>query len=268
MKLIVKELWIYPVKSMGGISMSEAKALRAGFEYDRRWMLLDHENKFITQRQVPELALFKTSISDGQLTLTYNNHSYHIRVDEHTSENINTNVWEDDASTMRVSPLVDEWLGDALKMKVRLVKICNEQSRIHHNKNHDIHLPVSLADGYPYLVAGTASLDLLNNKLDAPIQMSRFRPNIVVVTTEAHEEDIWKECKTGTAEFLNMKPCGRCTMITIDQNTAQINNEPLKILNQYRKSLNSVLFGTNMMCTKEGLVTVGDEMMIHGTSRG
>lgn len=267
MKLIVKELWTFPVKSMGGISMSQAKALKAGFEYDRRWMLLDHENKFITQRQVPELALFKTSIGDGQLTLTYRRESYHIGLEEHTSEKINTKVWDDDASTMTVSPMVDEWLSDALKMKVRLVKICNDQSRIHHNKNHDIHIPVSLADGYPYLVAGTASLDLLNSKLDAPIQMSRFRPNIVVDTTEAHEEDTWIECKAGTAEFLNMKPCGRCTMITIDQNTAHINNEPLKILNQYRKSQNSVLFGTNMMCTKEGLVTVGDEMIVLGTSR-
>lgn len=86
MKLIVKELWTFPVKSMGGISMSQAKALKAGFEYDRRWMLLDHENKFITQRQVPELALFKTSIGDGQLTLTYNCESYHIGLEEHTSE--------------------------------------------------------------------------------------------------------------------------------------------------------------------------------------
>lgn len=258
MKMIVKELLIYPVKSMGGISMMTAKALKAGFEHDRRWMLIDSENKFITQRQVPELALFKTDIGDGQLTLTFKGESFKIELDESSSEVIYTQVWDDEAATITVSPKADEWLSDALRSKTRLVKLRDEQSRRHHNKNHDLLLPVSLADGYPYLVAGTSSLEHLNNKLDESIDMNRFRPNIVVVTEVPHGEDTWQSCKSGTAEFLNMKPCGRCTMITIDQETANINNAPLKTLNQYRKVGNSVLFGTNMMCTKEGVVTVGD----------
>lgn len=246
---------------MGGIKVAKALALKAGFEHDRRWMLIDSENKFVTQRQFPQLALFKTNISDSQLTISYENQDFAIGLDESRSEVLKTQVWDDEAKVTRVNHLVDEWLSDMLKTKLGIVKIYDENSRHHHNKKHDIHLPVSLADGYPYLVAGTESLSHLNSQLSQPIDMNRFRPNIVIETQTPHEEDLWNSCKVGEVVFQNLKPCGRCQVITIDQKTADINNEPLKILNQYRKVSNSVLFGTNMICETEGTVSIGDDFL-------
>lgn len=256
----VKELYIYPVKSMGGIKVAKALAMKAGFEHDRRWMLIDRENKFVTQRQLPQLALFKTNIADNHLTISYESHEFAIGLDETDTEVINTQVWDDEAKVKRVNQLADEWLSDMLKTKLGIVKIYDEKSRNHHNKTHDICLPVSLADGYPYLVAGTESLNHLNSQLSQPIDMSRFRPNIVIETQTPHEEDHWTYCKMGELVFQNLKPCGRCQIITIDQKTAVINNEPLKVLNQYRKASNSVLFGTNMVCESEGMLYEGNDI--------
>ena len=258
MSHIITELNIYPVKSLGGTSVPQAKALFAGFQYDRRWMLLDADHKFITQREIPQLALFRPALEDDCLKICFNADVLTVGIDESTSEQILTQVWDDRAETIIVSHEANDWFSSLLGRKVIMVKIQNEDGRTHHNKKRDIHLSVSLADGYPYLAVGSASLDLLNSKLKNPVPMSRFRPNIVLSTQLPHEEDTWGSCQAGDVHFLNMKPCGRCMIVTIDQDTAAINNETLKTLNVYRKSGNSVLFGTNMMCTNEGLVKVGD----------
>jgi uncharacterized protein len=255
----VKSLHIYPVKSLAGISVPHAKALFAGFEHDRRWMLLDENHKFITQREEPKLALFIPSLHPNSLEIQYQNELLTVGFDQRKADTISTQVWDDTAATVVVSDEANEWFSKMLGRKVILVKIHSEVGRVHHSINKNVDLPVSLADGYPYLVAGTASLDLLNSKLIEPVPMDRFRPNIVLETTNAHEEDNWAEGKLGNVNFQNMKPCGRCTVITIDQSNAKINNETLRILNTYRKSGNSVLFGTNMMCTNEGIVKVGDD---------
>ncbi len=259
MSSLVSELIIYPVKSLGGISVSQSKALYAGFEHDRRWMLLDEHNTFITQREIPQLALFKPTIEDDDLVISYQNQALKVGKEQRTSDTIITKVWDDAAATVRVGKDADEWFSDLLRRKVKMVRIKSDHGRQHHNKNKDINISVSLADGYPFLVTGSASLDLLNSKLISPVPMNRFRPNIVLSTLDPHEEDSWDNCRVGEVNFLNMKPCGRCSIVTIDQNNATINNETLKILNTYRKSGNSVLFGTNMICTNEGVIRVGDE---------
>lgn len=259
MSYLITELNIYPVKSLGGISVSQANAMFAGFQYDRRWMLLDQDYKFITQREIPQLALFRPAFDDDSLMINYQDEQLKIGTDQSTSEKISTLVWDDLAETVMVGNEANDWFSDMLGRKVMMVKIQSEAGRMHHNKNRDINISVSLADGYPYLVVGSASLDLLNSKLIKQVPMNRFRPNIVLSTQIAHEEDTWANCKTGDVNFLNMKPCGRCNIVTIDQSSAVVNNESLNVLNSYRKSGNSVLFGTNMMCTNEGVIRVGDE---------
>ncbi|MBL0026178.1 MAG: MOSC domain-containing protein [Saprospiraceae bacterium] len=259
MSYTILDIIIYPVKSMSGISLTSARALFAGFEHDRRWMLLDENNVFITQRQIPQLALFKPLINNGSLIIEYQNEKLEIGLDEILSEIIETKVFDDAAITIATSRRADDWLSTRLEKKVRLVKIHSDQGRYHHNKKRNVSIPVSLADGYPYLVAGTSSLELLNSKLTDPVPMNRFRPNIVLNTSIPHIEDELNHCDSGDASFINMKPCGRCTIVTIDQSRPTINNETLTTLNTYRKSGNSVLFGTNMMCTKEGIIRIGDK---------
>jgi uncharacterized protein YcbX len=153
--LTVAELYIYPIKSLGGISVNSAKALKAGFEYDRRWMLIDERNAFITQRNIPQLVLFQPIIVGQYLCIQYENDLLSIGLDEETGEQIATNVWQDNCLTMAVSKMADEWFCDKLRKKVRLVKLYSESSRWHHNKDRNMVLNVSLADGYPYLAVNS-----------------------------------------------------------------------------------------------------------------
>jgi len=123
-------------------------------------------------------------------------------------------------------------------------------------------LKMNLADGYPLLFIGTASLDHLNSKLDNPIPMNRFRPNVVYSTDKAHEEDELGKFALGTAEFQGSHPCGRCVVTTIDQQTALKSKEPLLTMNTYRKvpNENRVNFGMNVRCTKDGVLKIGDSI--------
>jgi uncharacterized protein len=258
----VKDIIIYPIKGLGGIHTQEWLALEAGFQYDRRWMIVDEHHQFVTQRSLPQMALFSQKIHGDNLEVTYNNESLEISVHECTNEIITTKVWDDEAVTVACSSYTAEWFSEMLKKKVKLVKILNEHSRKHMVKATGKTVEVSLADGYPYLVVSEQSLHLLNEKMSYPVKMDRFRPNIVVTADFAHHEDKWKGMQIGQTVFENIKPCGRCNVITIDQQSAEINTEPLKLLNQYRKVGNSVNFGTNMVCLKEGMVHIGDKISL------
>lgn len=258
----IRDIIIYPIKGLRGIHAQEWLALKAGFEYDRRWMILDHNHKFVTQRSFPQMALFSQKIMGNMLKVSYENHSLEILLNDHTHEIINTKVWDDVAVTVACSSQSSEWFSEMLKTKVILVKIMDEQSRKHMVKATGKTVDVSLADGYPYLVVSEQSLNLLNEKMSFPVKMDRFRPNIVVTADFAHHEDEWKGMEIGQTVFENIKPCGRCNVITIDQQSAEINTEPLRLLNQYRKAGNSVNFGTNMVCLQEGMIHVGDKISL------
>jgi len=254
----ISDLLIYPVKSLGGIRLEMANALWHGFELDRNWMLLDHQFSCLTQRELPELALFRLSKSPKEITVTYGNDSITFGIDQLNGNKIDSFVWNDPAEATEVDVQVSQWFSDALNRKILLVRMTNERSRSHFVQKLGGRLPVSFADGYPYLLAGEASLIFLNQQLNEPVDMMRFRPNIVVSTSEPHEEDDWQLLQAGNAGFANIKPCGRCKIVAIDPATARQNNEPLTVLSRYRKKENQVLFGTNMVCTKEGIVRIGD----------
>jgi len=248
---------------LAGIEVTEANALNAGFQYDRRWMLVDEKGEFITQREIPNMALFHVSIQGQVIQIKFGEQLLKVHTEEQNGQSLQTKVWDDPAHTVGVSEQADEWFSDMFSKKVTLVKIYDDNSRLHHNKSRNTHLKVSLADGYPYLAIGTASHQLLNTKLTTPVSILRFRPNIVVDTDEPHIEDTWKMASTENVVFDNMKPCGRCMIVTIDPTTGIVNNETLTVLNTYRKSGNNVLFGTNMMCTQEGTIKVGDILNLH-----
>ncbi|HRQ30363.1 MAG TPA: MOSC domain-containing protein [Saprospiraceae bacterium] len=254
----IKDLLIYPVKSLGGIRLDMANARWHGFELDRNWMLLDQEFSCLTQRELPELALFSLSKSSEELTVTFGNHAISFGIDQINGHKIDSFVWNDPAEATEVDDQVSHWFSDALNRKVFLVRMTNERSRSHFVQKLGGRLPVSFADGYPYLLAGETSLNYLNQQLNEPVDMMRFRPNMVVSTSEPHEEDDWQLLQIGNAGFANIKPCGRCKIVTIDPVTAIQNNEPLTVLSRYRKKDNQVLFGTNMICTKEGMIRIGD----------
>ena len=258
MNYVVKELYIYPIKSLAGIPVQSAKAEEMGFENDRRWMLIDENNQFITQRNHPNLSQFYPKIKADKVEIKHNDKKHEFYIRESLDEPIFSKVWDDESKLVEVNKATSKWFSEALGFTCKLVKISNKGDRKHNSTKLDKMLNVSLADGYPYLLVGSESLDFLNEKLEEKITIKRFRPNIVISTELPHEEDTFDTFQIGDVKFKNAKPCGRCVMINNNPVTGIMLKEPLKTLSNYRKVDNSVLFGTNILCLNEGIIAVGD----------
>jgi len=257
----VTELYIYPIKSLAGIRVESAKVEEIGFENDRRWMLIDENNQFITQRKHPVLSQFYPKISPGKIEVIFQKSTHEFSISEYIDLPIQSKVWEDESTVFEVNNTTSLWFSQALGFSCKLVKINKIGDRKHHNATINQSLNVSLADGYPYLLLGSESLNLLNEKLKEKITIKRFRPNIVINTSIAHEEDSFDTFQIGNLKFKNLKPCERCIMVNTNPDTAAVLKEPLKTLNTYRKVDNSILFGTNIICMNEGNIKIGDEVI-------
>jgi uncharacterized protein YcbX len=261
MKYVVKELYIYPIKSLAGIRVESAKAKEMGFENDRRWMLIDEENQFITQREHPNLSQFYPEIAADKITVLHQDTSHEFSIHESLEKPIFSKVWDDESKVVEVNKATSKWFSEALGFECKLVKIVNQGDRKHNSTKLDITLNVSLADGYPYLLIGSESLNFLNDKLKEKITISRFRPNIVISSEIAHEEDFFDTFQIRNVKFKNAKPCSRCVMVNNNPKTGIVLKEPLKTLSTYRTSNNNVLFGTNIFCLNEGIIAVGDTLI-------
>ncbi|MCC9072923.1 MOSC domain-containing protein [Flavobacterium sp. F-65] len=261
MNHIVKEIYIYPIKSLAGINCKQVLAEEMGFENDRRWMLIDAKKLHVTQREYPIMSQFYPQILDGKIQITFQNHKHEFFINEQLDIPIETKVWDDKSEVVEVNKSTSEWFSKHLGFECKLVKIMKNGDRKHENSRLNETFNVSLADGYPYLMIGTESLDFLNEKLDDKISILRFRPNIVVSTQNAHEEDDFDTFAIGEVNFKNIKPCGRCIMVNNDPQKGIIKKEPLKTLSKYRNFNNSVLFGTNIVALNNGIICVGDEIV-------
>ncbi|MEP6931348.1 MAG: MOSC N-terminal beta barrel domain-containing protein, partial [Flavobacterium sp.] len=204
---VVKEIYIYPVKSLAGISCKEAFAEEMGFENDRRWMIIDAENQLVTQREYPVMSQFYPQISNGKISITFEDKKHEFSIEEHLEIPIETTVWDDKSEVVEVSKTTSEWFSKHLGFECKLVKIIKIGDRKHESSKLKETFNVSLADGYPYLLTGTESLDFLNEKLEDKITVLRFRPNIVISSCTAHEEDDFDTFKIGEVQFKNIKPC-------------------------------------------------------------
>lgn len=257
----VKEIYIYPIKSLAGISCDKALAEEMGFENDRRWMLIDGENKMITQREHRIMSQFYPQISDGKISITFENQKHEFSIDEHLEDSLKVDVWDDISEVVEVNQTTSKWFSECLGFECKLVKIIRIGSRKHESSKSKEIFNVSLADGYPYLLVGTKSLDFLNEKLENKITVLRFRPNIVISSQTPHEEDDFTTFKIGEVHFKNIKPCGRCIMVNNDPQNGKLKKEPLRTLSKYRVVDNYVLFGTNLVSLNPGIIAVGDEIV-------
>jgi uncharacterized protein len=263
--LTVSELFIYPVKSLGGIALDSAALTDRGFAYDRRWMLVDTNNRFISQREYPSLALLQAELSPGSLHIFHKNNpgqSIDVPLAPPAPETMMAAVWDDLCAVQHVSSKADAWLSEILSMDCRLVYMPDESHRKvdkRYAANDEI---TSLSDGYPVLMIGQASLDDLNRRMALPLPMNRFRPNIVFSGGDAFEEDTMAHFRIGGIDFYSVKPCARCVMTTISQETAGGAKEPLKTLAGYRGVNNKILFGQNILYRGNGVVRVGDRVEV------
>lgn len=262
MKHHVTGIFIYPVKSLAGISLQSTSLCATGLLYDRRWMLVNANGQFITQRDVRELCLFRLSMTDVHFTITYLQHSIEIPLTLNTGKEMTVTVWNDTLQALAASDEINAWFSKQLQQAVTLVYMPDTTFR-GINPTHVIdNEQVGFADGYPVLMIGEASLRLLQSKTDEPIAMDRFRPNIVFSGNEAHAEDYWQHFTINTITCRGIKPCKRCTVTTINQQTATSTAEPLKTLATYRKVNNHILFGQNITVPKTGHISVGDEIAV------
>lgn len=258
MKYTVSQLYLYPIKSFAGISFSSAKAEEMGFENDRRWMLIDENNQAITQRENPELSQFYPKIIKDKIVITYQNNKHEFFIGESLKDIIFSKVWDDAVLLAEVNKETSKWCSDALGFACKLVKIIRKGDRKHTSSQLHKTLNVSLADGYPYLLVGTESLDFLNKKLEEKVAIQRFRPNIVIQTQTQHEEDFFDTFRIGNVLFKNAKPCSRCIIVNTNPENGLLTKEPLKTLSAYRNIESVVCFGTNVVCLEKGVIAVGD----------
>jgi uncharacterized protein len=272
--LVLTEIWIYPVKSLAGISCIEAEAQIRGLEYDRRWMIVDVNNCFLTQREFPEMALIQPqlSIESGKLTAIIfthklkNNEYYRLENPElHTGKNIEieVEVWDDKVKAQEINDGVNDWLSKIIGKKCKLVYMSEDINRkVDSNYAITGNEITSFSDAYPYLIIGQEALDLLNSKLEHKLNMLRFRPNLVFSGGAPHDEDNWLRFTIGNVEMAGVKKCARCPIPTIDQNNASTGKEPLKTLATYRFQNNKVYFGQNVLIEKTGKIKIGDEINV------
>lgn len=257
----VKEIYIYPIKSLAGISCQEALAEEMGFENDRRWMLIDADNQMITQREHRIMSQFYPQISGEKISITFQDQKHEFSIDEHLENSIEVNVWDDKSEVIEVNESTSKWFSEHLGFECKLVKIIKNGDRKHESSKLKETFNVSLADGYPYLMIGSQSMDFLNEKLTDKITVLRFRPNLVISTETPHEEDDFTTFKIGEVNFKNIKTCERCIMVNNDPDNGKLKKEPLKTLSKYRVVNNSVLFGTNVVSLNSGIISVGDEIV-------
>jgi uncharacterized protein YcbX len=263
----VSELYIYPVKSLGGIKLDKAVITDRGFKYDRRWMLIDANNRFISQRECAKMALLKTHISAEYLMVTNTSDGSFINVPLHTEkeEVIQVSVWDDTCYGQLVDDSIDKWFTDTLGMEIRLVYMPESTRRFTDPAYAPAGSITSFSDAYPFLIIGQSSLDDLNDRLNNKISINRFRPNIVFTGGSPYQEDVINSFTINNIHFNGVKLCARCPIITIDQADASKGKEPTKTLATYRAKNNKIYFGQNLIHRGVGTITVGDELSVLST---
>lgn len=256
-------IFIYPVKSLAGIRVTRWPVIKTGLQYDRKWMLVDSDGQFLSQRKLPRMTLIKTALTDRHLVLSApGRENLPLPLTPVDGDIINSTIWQDHCHARSVSQEADQWLSHFLNLDCRLVYQPDERVRQvdpDYGRNTD---NVAFSDGFPFLIISENSLDSLNREMQLNLPMMRFRPNLTIGDCPAYAEDSWREISIGAIDFRLPKPCSRCSIPTIDTETAQTGKEPLRTLNRIRKWRNNVYFGQNALHNQCGTLTVGDAVQV------
>ncbi|MGB7068281.1 MAG: MOSC N-terminal beta barrel domain-containing protein [Pyrinomonadaceae bacterium] len=260
------EINIYPVKSLKGIALDSSVVEQRGLRHDRRWMLVDKANKFMTQRDHPKMASITIELRGSVVVARSGKSTIEFGYEPDNGRSAMVEVWSSKVKASIYDDTVGRWFSDTLRIDCDLAAM-NTESRRPVNADFAVHSgedAVSFADGYPFLLIGEGSLADLNSRLDVVLPMDRFRPNFVVAGSGPFEEDKWKRIRIGTTEFHIVKPCGRCVITTVDQSTGNVDGpEPLRTLASYRKQDGMVMFGQNLIAEDHGAeVRIGDSFEI------
>lgn len=262
----VQQLFLFPIKSLGPISVEQVEVEAAGFKGDRRFMLVDLQGKFITQRTRPDLTRFQLTLQPGGYSVTDQTTglSKVLLTNAPLIESVEVELWDDHLQVMEVGEGWSEWFSSILNEPVRLVKQVNEAPRL---------IPVkyqtagsqqsSFADALPILMASLASYVAVEQVFGAQIDPLRFRANVIVSGCEAFEEDHWEEISIQTVRLFGAKPCARCQLVNVEPSTGVVDKGGvLKALASFRQKDNKVYFGEQMVPISLGQIQVGDELIV------
>lgn len=260
---VLSGVYIYPIKSCGGISLESAELEATGLRHDRRWMLVDEGGGFVSQRRCPRMALISTSLAPDHLEVRAPGMpDLEVPFEGEEEERIDVEVWGDRQRGTPVGEEADRWFTRSLGFPCRLVRKPDDDVRPVDSAYAGEGDQTSFADGFPLLVISEASLEDLNGRLESPVPMDRFRPNLVVRGCEPYAEDAWDEIRVGQALFRVAEACPRCAITTVDQQSGGRGKEPLRTLATYRKAEGEVWFGRNLIHASLGTVRVGDPVEV------
>lgn len=267
--LELSEVWIYPLKSARGLSLPQAQLSPTGLQFDRRWMLVDEQGLFLSQRKVPAMARLEVHLGNV-LGFSFGDQHLELSLPPYALPETPVQVWRSRVTAQVFASDINAWFSEALQTSCRLVYMPDSTYR----RTHPSRAPgkrVSFADGYPYLLTHEASLADLNAQLVTPVPMNRFRPNLVVRGGEAFAEDHWHELRIGEQLFRNVKLCERCTIITLDQESGErdpaAQTEPLRTLARHHLVGGKAIFGQNLIALNskdapQGSLRCGDPVEI------
>ena len=256
-QLSLTALYRYPVKSLAGQALQTLSVDRRGPELDRHWMLVDPQGRFLTQRQHPRMVLIGTRFgAEGVLQLQAPRMP-DLDIAASSGDRLEVRIWGDTLFAARVGDGADDWLRAFLGVPCHLVEQPGDVRRPVDPAFATPEDQVGLADGFPFLLISQASLNDLNDRLQTPLPMLRFRPNLVVAGCEPYAEDGWRRIRIGDMVFRVAKPCSRCIIPTIDPDTGERGREPMQTLLSYRRRDNKVYFGQNLIHDGMGQLHLG-----------
>jgi len=256
-------LHVYPIKSTAGLAPLEWDVDTLGLRYDRRWMVVDHHGRMLTQRSHPRLARVRPAIGAGVLRIeTDGMPALELPLDPSPAVSLSVSIWDDACVASWTGERASRWFSDVLDTDCSLVHVPESRAR---TVDPDYAPPghrVGFADAFPFLLISEGSLADLNRRLETPIPMNRFRPNLVIGGVEPFGEDRLGTFRIGELRFAAVKPCDRCVVTTTDQETLERGPEPLRTLATFRRSNGKVLFGQNLVHDGTGRLSVGDPLLV------
>ena len=261
--LTVSRLFVYPIKSLGGTELDAAEVEARGFRHDRRWMLVDGDGAFLSQRRHPRMALARARAEDARLVVEAPGMpDLELPLRSEPGPAVRACVWGDEVEAVSCGDDADLWFAEFFGASCRLVHMPDETERAVDPLYAGAADRVGFADSFPFLLLSEASLDDLNARLDGPLPVNRFRPNIVVAGCVPYEEDRWRRVRIGGVGFRAVKPCSRCAITVVDQETGEKGKEPLRTLASYRKVGSNVFFGQYAVPDGSGRLRVGDAVEV------
>lgn len=259
----VSSLHIYPIKSCAPVALTAVRFDARGPLLDRRWMLIDGDGNFVTQRQQPRLSQIRPSITPLALEVQAPGMpTLKVPLSGGRGPRVRAQIWGHETEAEFVGDAIADWFSDAMQQNLRLVRWAEEAVRPVSKRHTQLDSQTAFSDGYPLLLTSEASLADLNRHMEQNVTMERFRPNIVVRGCDAFAEDTWRRFTIGDLTLHGVKPCDRCSVVDVDPRSGDVGKLLLATLSSYRKVGNRVLFGMNCVHEGFGIIREGDELRV------